>query len=284
MKLNTRTLAIAAALGIVAGANAEFRFFFAYGDQGSVDKATRNYNGSISDPTAALGKEIPSNVAFRVPKAGDGYSFKVQVWAEYVGSAAQSAGIAGYAGFVTYDKANGNANTTLANDSTLIDRKLTLADNTTVKNNITMSNAVVSNNTGSASSVGTDAELKYGFLGGVTRKTQGGGTAPRRVGVAVSAQALDTTGSANPGASHGFAAGEKIHLFDITMVSNLTAFETYTGLGVFTGTGTYTAPNARMGTTAGNTGVDLMVQAVPEPATMAAIAAGLAAFARRRKA
>lgn len=283
MKFNTRTLAIVAALGMVAGTNAEFRFFFAYGDQGSVDKATSNYNGSISDPTAALGKEIPSNVAFRVPKAGDGYSFKVQVWAEYVGSAAQSAGIAGYAGFVTYDKANGNANTTLANDSTLIDRKLTLADNTTLRNNITMSNVVLSNNAGD-DSVAEEPQLKYGMVGAAKRMTQGGGTEPRRVGVAFVTHPLDTNGWTILGAAHSFAPGEKLHLFDITMVSNLTASETYRGLGVFTGTGPPTSPNARMGRTFGNTGVDLQVQAVPEPATMAAIAAGLAAFARRRKA
>ena len=281
MKFNTRTLAIVAALGMVAGTNAEFRFFFAYGDQGSVDKATSNYNGSISDPTAALGNEIPSNVVFRVPRYGGG--FKVQVWAEYVGAAAWSTRIPGYSAFVTYDRANWAANQILANDSRLIDRKLTLADNTTLRNNITMSNVVLSNNAGD-DSVAEEPQLKYGMVGAAKRMTQGGGTEPRRVGVAFVTQPLDTNGWTILGAAHSFAPGEKLHLFDITMVSNLTASETYRGLGVFTGTGPPTSPNARMGRTFGNTGVDLQVQGVPEPATMAAIAAGLAAFARRRKA
>lgn len=83
MKLNTRNLAYAAAIvgfaSVAGSANANVEFFLKYGSQNIVDLARKSYFGSVSDPNAAIGSEIPRNVCLRIPKVQDGPDNKFKV-------------------------------------------------------------------------------------------------------------------------------------------------------------------------------------------------------------
>lgn len=84
MKLNTRTLAFVSAfvgLGALAGsASASIRFYLAYGDAQLVKLAkSTQFGGGARDAAAALGAPIPTDRAMRIPKIADNLAFTVDV-------------------------------------------------------------------------------------------------------------------------------------------------------------------------------------------------------------
>ncbi len=84
MKLNTRNLALASAfvgfVSLAGMANAGVSYYLAYGDDLLVKLAKSNqFPGGPRDAAAALGSKIPTDRALRIPKIADGVSFKVDV-------------------------------------------------------------------------------------------------------------------------------------------------------------------------------------------------------------
>jgi hypothetical protein len=284
MKINTRTLVLAMALGTTAVANAQFRFFFAYGDAQTVGFAQNAFLGG-QDPTAAIGKEIPSGTNFKVPKAADTVNtFTVQLWVEKIGGNADTL-YAGASNMVAFDTATaGNAGAVpIAN---FVDKKI-------VPSNAT-ANSNVSNRASFGAFDNTGADLSESAVLGANSQFRGSWSSSttatmRPVGIGIQSTFLDSNGSP---AFFKLGVGSKTRLMNLTLRSALNPNEIYgdngteAGLQYFVG-GTATQAAGAMSyigsQIAGNTGTRLTLQAVPEPTTALAIAAGLAAMVLRRR-
>ncbi|MBL8049114.1 MAG: PEP-CTERM sorting domain-containing protein [Chthonomonas sp.] len=283
MKLNTRTIALAAVIGVAGVANAQFRFFLAYGDADLATLQKKNYGG-ISNPAAAVGVEIPTNAPLKVWKAGDGKTFKVSVMVVRTGGNADAL-YSGGSVLAMYDRAPvANSTSTLANESTFLDKKLAFGG-TTIASSVTGFGSFATYN-GDGTDVDDDGDgaADTNAISALSRVLRGqftGNTStPRGVGLSVQYQM-------NPTGKNYKVGSTAVKLFDLTFKSNLAAFEQYNGLSLFVaGAG---APNGGSSTFIGgandanSVGTSLTVQAVPEPGTAAAIVAGLAALGLRRR-
>ncbi len=267
MKLNTRTLAFAVALGsfAVANAQANVEFYLGYGNA-----AFAQLNG------AAVGAKLNSNVLVPAP----GGTFTVSLFARQ--TASSQGKYAGGAVFLGFGQAVGTAGnyanqaaaeaaapapisfaSDFSNRASGVDG-LTNADDAASVNYEKIGSTSFSREFGAGStlrSVGlTEA---FGFGTGLNVKIASG-SAVRLLDLVITNKTLGGAG----GASWGDASGE--NGLTINSIANATSRSTYFGT------------NPR---TAGNPGasVKYTLTAVPEPGTMLAVAAGLAAFARRRR-
>lgn len=291
MKLNTRTIALATVLGVAGVANAQFRYFFAYGDADFATLQTKNYAG-VSNPAAAVGVEIPTNAPVKVWKAGDGKTFKVSVYAERISGNADDV-YAGGSVQALYDTAPvANSTTVLTSESTLVQKKIGFGGTTLNGSFGGWGTRGVFGSDGSAIDDDGDGNQDTAAFSALSRGIRGeftgNTTSPRRVG-------LSTQFQMNPsGKFFKVAVGEKIKIVDLTFKSNLAAWEVYgddgaeTGLNlfVFSGTGTANGGSSTFiggANVANAAGSRLTLQAVPEPGTVTAILAGLAAVALRRR-
>lgn len=284
MKLNTRTIALAAVLGVAGVANAQFRFFLAYGDADLATLQKKNYAG-ISNPAAAVGSEIPTNVPLKVWKAGDNKTFKVSVMVVRTGGNADAL-YSGGSVLATYDRvAATNSTSTFANESTFLDKKLAFGGTTIASSVSAFGSFATYNNDGTDVDDDGDGSADNNAISALSRVLRGqftGNTSsPRNVG-------LSTQFQMNPTGKNFKVGATAVKLFDLTFKSNLAAFEQYNGLALFVHSGAGT-PNGGSSTFIGgandvnSVGTRLNVQAVPEPGTAAAILAGLAALGLRRR-
>lgn len=284
MKLNTRTIALAAVIGVAGVANAQFRFFLAYGDADLATLQTKNYGG-ISNPAAAVGMEIPTNAPLKVWKAGDGKTFKVSVMAVRTGGNADAL-YSGGSVLATYDRANATSSTsTIANETGFLDKKLSFGGTTVASSVSGFGSFATYNGDGTIVDDDGDGNADMNAITTLSRVLRaqftGDTSSPRGAGLSVQYQM-------NPTGKNYKVGATAVKLFDLTFKSNLAAFESYSGLAlrVHSGAGN---PNGGSSTFIGSAndaasvGTALTVQAVPEPGTAAAIVAGLAALGLRRR-
>lgn len=286
MKLNTRTIALAAVIGVAGVANAQFRFFLAYGDADLATLQTKNYGG-ISNAGAVLGSEIPTNAPLKVWKAGDNKTFRVRVMVQRTGGNADAL-FAGGSVLATYDRVNATSSTgTFANESTFLDKKLAfgLASIGASIPTASYGDFETFQNNGGAFDDDGDGNADINRLTALAKELRGqftGNTSsPRAVG-------LSTQFQMNPTGMNFKVGSSPVKLMDMVFKSNLAAFETFNGLAlyVYGGAG---APNGGSSTFLGgandaaSAGASYTVQAVPEPGTAAAIVAGLAVLGLRRR-
>lgn len=286
MKLNTRTIALAAVIGVAGVANAQFRFFLAYGDADLATLQKKNYGG-ISNPSAAVGLEIPTNAPLKVWKAGDNKTFRVSLMVVRTGGSADTL-YAGGSALVAYDRvATTNSTGTFANESTFLDKKLAFGLATIGASIPTagFGRSAAFNNDGTIFDDDGDGVADNNQLSGIVKELRGqftGNTSsPRGVG-------LSTQFKQNPEGTNFKVGATPQKLMDFVFKSNLAAFEQYTGLNVYV-YGSAGAPNGGSSNFIGgandpaSTGQMYTVQAVPEPGTAAAIVAGLAVLGLRRR-
>ncbi|MBL8047444.1 MAG: PEP-CTERM sorting domain-containing protein [Chthonomonas sp.] len=91
---------VAAALlpGFALAQARQFRYYLSYGDQQLVDLA----RSSGADLNAALGSEIPTGIALRVPSMG---SFKVNLCVQHIAQGFGEVFVKNISGYVAYDRA-----------------------------------------------------------------------------------------------------------------------------------------------------------------------------------
>lgn len=289
MKFNTRALALAAGivgLGALAGsANAGVRFYIAYGDAQLVTLAQSvQFGGGPRDSAAAIGREIPSDRALRVPKVADNLGFKVQVWMEVLSTVNTTDLTAGGAGFLAVDRANGATSTdTAATYATkALDKKLGFVNTSTPFD----LNPSVPGKTASG-----DGPVAVGYASGGQFYTTVFGSAAATTGASYGAAFSMGFGTGNNMYVH---VGDKIKLFDATLINSALAnFDIYgdgageNGISLnsvanATGRANFVLASVKAN---GNPGVTprYAVQAVPEPGSILAIAAGVLALAARRR-
>ncbi len=262
MKLNTRIFAIALASASVVAANAQYSFYLGYGNA-----AFAALNG------AAVGDALKPGVNL-IPQIGG--SFTVSLFAKNNGAAFNAQGGAIFVGFDSAST-NGTANyaTTAAAGTAAVSKKL-FADS--ISNLGTGYNGLI----GSANDPGTvDFQLQQAarYAGNF-----GSGTSLRSLGLWAPVQ----FGTAN---KLVFSNGQTVRVADYNLsnigLANGDIFgdaSNENGLSVnhvtnATSRATFLDPRASNPSSS----VKYQVQAVPEPGTMIAVAAGLAAFARRRR-
>lgn len=284
MKINTRTLVLAMALGTTAVANAQFRFFFAYGDAQTVGFARNAFLGG-QDPTSAIGKEIPAGTNFLVPKAADTVNtFTVQLWVEKIGGGADDLYF-GASNMVAYDRmSSGNAGA--LNPASFLDQQIQASAAAAASNVSSRASFAAFDNAGNdlgdTGTLGNSAQFRGTYAAGAA--------SVRPVGIGVQSNFL-AAGSGDP-AAFKLAVGSKTRLMNLTLKSNMAPKSIYgdggseVGLSYFTNNTSTQAAGAMSyisAQNAGNTGARLVLQAVPEPTTALAIAAGLAAMVLRRR-
>jgi hypothetical protein len=272
MKMNTRTLAFALALGVAGAANAQnISFVLGYGDN-----TTAALNGS------SVGSAIAPGTTIKVGAIGTTSTF--QIWVVSSSDVLSSGGNL----FLAFDQATINHSTLYANNAAAraagVKKAIGLGD---VYSNLATGLAAFNND-------GTDAGTTD-----IGPAVAGSAGAARFKGVTL-ATANTTSSLRNIGLNFGFATGPGINfktgsagvrLADITVQNlGIAAGDVYgdgageTGLILDKQVTTNPANGATFlkGFT-GNTASSYDLQAVPEPGTILAISAGLAALARRRK-
>ena len=263
--MNTRTLAFALALGVAGAANAQtLSFVLGYGDA-----ATAALNGS------SVGSAIAPGTVIKVGAIGTTSTF--QVW---VKSSADFVATGGNL-FVGFDQATATNNTTYANNAAAqtagVAKKIRLANaysnfatgqagilNGGAEGTVDLGQAVSAASFRASRTTSTASQVKaigldFGFGWGTGNKAKYTG------GVAVRLANIDVTNAAiAAGDIFGDAAGEN----GLTLNRDTAAGAN----GANFLSANYSAPS-----------VSYDLQAVPEPGTILAISAGLAALARRRK-
>ena len=286
-----------------AGQCGVMRYFFAYADAQTVDLARRTGNDSL----AALGREIPTDRPLIVPaKTLNGGRFKVTFGAEYV-SGNDPYYIFGSSLHFSFDRTttnDGPINPPLDDTSF---RKLFPAswDNLySSYSNFRQLQAYASNmgifypidrdQDGIADYLPTDLRFRRAFTRAV--ETGGGMVFSKPIGLGGSFGIPEYAGG-GIGYFHRLRPGDKLHYFDVEWANDLAAGETYgfgpgeTGLDIHTPTGlgalgiadgsaTFSAPDFQMSYIGARYN---LVAAVPEPATLLALGAGVLALRRRRK-
>ena len=254
---NMRTLAFVAAIAAVAASNAQnIRFWLAHGDA-----TTATLNGK------SVGQELGATT-----KIGQiGSTFQVRLMATSL--ATSDVNVTGGGATILYDRVNANAGTTW---TTGLDGKLTagsLGLDATDRNGLL----------GAANDPG---QVRFSPLGANSKRVAGTGFAanPRGAGTYQGISIFDAVNGVGVGNKMIVGAGATIQIGQMTLTNaTIAGNEIYGGLGLSAGQ----SANGGLflsGFTNG-TGVrsSYNVQAVPEPATMLALAAGLSAVAARRR-
>ena len=277
------------------------RYFFAYADAQTVDLARQTGN----DPLAAIGREIPTDRPFIVPaKTLNGGRFKVTFGTEYV------SGNDPYYSFATslhfsFDRTttnDGPINPPL--DETSF-RKLFPANWADLYSNFGnfrplqaynstggVYHPVDRNGDGITDFLPTDLRFRRAFTRAV--ETGAGMVFSKPIGLG-SGFGIPEYAAGGFEYSHRLRPGDKLHYFDVEWANDLAAGETYgfapgeTGLdihtptdtfGIASGSATFSAPDFQMSYIGARYN---LVAAVPEPATLLALSAGLLALRRKRK-
>lgn len=303
MKLSTRYIAFAVALGAAGVASAQIEFYFAYGSAHIAALQTRNWAGigSATDPTAVEGGRVNTTKLY-VPKAGDMINgvdggFDLWVVAKNTGSTAITGRNGGNV-FIGMNQSVGaaNSNVVAGQNQGPAPADWALAPSTDPSDWAgamawVTDPASVNTPNGSRSFATVDilGSVQYPFLRRSSvdlAGASGTSTSTRAAGISYGF----TTGT---GASNAFSIepGQVINMFKIHLRSRLTAGTIYGddageyGLGLPTrpNGGTSVAGANGFGNTGAHSGMLLDVQAVPEPGTMLALGAGLAAVAARRR-
>jgi hypothetical protein len=274
------------------------RYFFAYADAQTVDLARRTGN----DPLAALGREIPTDRPLMVPaKTLNGGRFKVTFGTQYM-SGADPYYIGGTSLHMSFDRTttnDGPINPQLDDTSF---RKLFPANWNNLYScysNFRPMQAyrgtlapVDANNDGIADFVASDLHLRRAYTRAV--ETGGGMVFSKPIGLGGSFGLPDFPGV---GLNYLYRQrpGETFHYFDVEWANDLAAGETYgfapgeTGLDIHTPTDTFGLAEGSATASAPSFGMSYigarynLVAAVPEPATLLALSAGLLALRRKRK-
>lgn len=321
MKVTSRI----AHLGIVVGvtlvasnANAALRFYYAYGDAGTVLLQQRTWAGITPNAAATLHGEIPNGATIAVSKFADNSANRFEVWVEntgadlYVNSSsifnAFSSGAAdtsviwgaGASGAV------GSAAAAAAHLGILKNGGAGLATSSPTANVNTLINARTFSG-GAWVDPDPDEDPNTATTGGFTAvrdyAIQGSDEAAasplsgRYAGYSVQGGFADTSGTI--GASAQFLAGSRTRLFDILLkagasLPNLTLIgdtSNEVGLRLLAGGTTPGAGSFFLGAKdSSNNDVNVSYQganhrilSTPEPGTYAALALGAAAIMRRRK-
>ena len=276
------------------------RYFFAYADAQTVDLARRTGN----DPLAAIGREIPTDRPLMVPaRTLNGGKFKVTFGTQYM-SGTDPYYLGGTSLHMSFDRTttnDGPINPPL--DETSF-RKLFPANwdnlyscysNFRPLQAYTPPNAPLDqNHDGIADFVQSDLRIRKAFTRAV--ETGGGLVFSKPIGLAGSFLLPEFPGG-GLGYLHRQRPGETVHYFDVEWASDLAAGETYgfaageTGLDIHTPTGSGALGIASGSATWSAPSFDMtfigarynLVAAVPEPATLLALSAGMLALRRRRK-
>jgi len=268
MKLNTRTLAFAVALGAVAAANAaDVRFWLGYGDN-----AFAALNG------ASVGSELKATSV--VPAVGSTFTVSIFATSTLTTDAKYGAG----ALFVGFDTAStngtGNYADAAAAEAAGGSKMLSLAN--AFSNKATGQDGFLgaSQDAGTVDYTQTGAEKFSGVSGtGTSMRSIGlwqafgwgtGNNVALKAGATLRLADLVVTNKAiGAGMTYGDESGE--NGLTLNSVANATSRSTFF------------ATNPRTG---GNPGTDVkyaLTNAVPEPGTMIALVSGLAAVAARRR-
>ncbi len=288
MKFNTRILALAVASAGTVAANAQnVTYWLAYGDSQLVTLAKSvQFGGGPRDAAADIGKAIPTDRALRIPKIADNLKFTLQVWVTVGSTSLTSTGnaTAGGAGFVSIDRGSASNTSSFANDaafaSAALDKKLSFGSGK-LKNFAT---GLPGQDANGATTV------NVGYASGSTTLTGAfgaSGTSVRSIGAGF-AMGFGT------GLSFVPVAGESYRLFDVEVQNTgLANFDVYgdassengiklNSFANATSRSNFLLANPRAN---GNPGADkaYSVEAVPEPGSIIAIAAGLVALAGRRR-
>ena len=294
----TGVLVAVASFGQCAGT---MRYFLSYADRTTVDLARRTGN----DPLAAIGREIPTDRPFVVPaKTLNGGKFKVNFGATYVAGDAPYF-VGGSSLHLSFDRTttnDGPINPPLDDTSF---RKLFPADQNNLLTNF--SNfapipAYVSqwpnfvpldrDGDGLPDNLKVDILLRRAFTRAV--ETGGGMVFSKPIGLGGSFGLPEYPGG-NLGFFQKMVIGTTYHYFDVEWANDLAAGESYgfaageTGLDIHTpnapgspgdGVATWSAPDFGMTFIGARYN---LVAAVPEPATLLALSAGMLALRRKRK-
>lgn len=266
MKLNTRTIAMAAVLGAVVAANAaDVRFFLAYGDAGFAAA-----NG------AAMGDELKATSI--VGAVGSTFTVSVMVQSTATADALYSGGCM----FVGFDTATTNNSTT-----GYADRATAEAAGTSKM--LRLDTAYSSYGSGAGvDSGGADTTVTTASQGAAKFRgvAKGGSSASlRSIGLNQAIQ----WGTGN---KLKLAAGSKFRLADMVVTNMGINNGTYgdggdeNGLTLNSSSPATSGSNFMGNTAAGNPNADVkyaLTNAVPEPGTVIAVAAGLVALAARRR-
>ena len=277
------------------------RYFLSYADRATVNLARQTGN----DPLAAIGREIPTDRPFIVPaKTLNGGRFKVTFGSELVAGASfyHSGSSSLHLSFDRTTTNDGPLNPPLDDTSF---RKLFPADWDSLLSNFSSfreSQAygpaggnyqpLDENHDGIADYVKLDVLRRNAFTRAV--ETGGGMVFSKPIGLACSFGLPEYPGG-GLGFNQKLFLGVKNHYFDVEWANDLAAGETYgfapgeTGLdihtptdtfGIASGSATFSAPDFQMSYIGARYN---LVVAVPEPATLLALGAGMLALRRKRK-
>ncbi len=285
----------------VAEAAGTVRYFFAYADAQTVDLARRTGN----DPLAAIGREIPTDRPLMVPaKTLNGGRFKVTFGTEYV-SGVDPYYVGSTSLHMSFDRSttnDGPINPPL--DQTSF-RKLFPANWNNLYSCYSNFRPLQAHgwlyegfpirdydHDGIADYLPTDLRFRQAYTRAV--EIGGGMVFSKPIGLAGSFVLPEYPGG-GVGHQQKQRPGDKLHYFDVEWANDLAAGETYgfgpgeTGLdihtptdtfGIASGSATFSAPDFQMSYIGARYN---LVAAVPEPATLLALSAGMLAVRRRRK-
>lgn len=278
--LNIKFGSAVVAMSLVGAAQAHWRFTMAYGDANLA-----SINGS------SVGTEMAAGSTLKVPTSGN--NFTVQVWAEKLSSPIADNSYAGGSVHIAYDLAPfapySNQPTwprVLSSESTFMHKKVTAS---TASAGGSLSNYA----TGltyyrySGTLLGNDGYLMP--LDRVFRSVFTGDTSsPRKSGLSTQF-GVNAAGVILPN------IGERIHLFDFRLTSQLAAGQTYgfgadeVGLELYCYGGSNRPPGGSscwMGANATHDEIGMRVNlqaVVPEPGSLLALAGGCAVLLRRKR-
>jgi hypothetical protein len=280
MNLIAKSLAFVAAATLTSVSHADtYRYFFGYGDANLAA-----LNG------AAVGDAVPNNRNLIVPtSASPVTSYTLQVWVEKLTGSSNTLQ-SGTSTHISFDRGVA-ANIGQVSASTFQHKK--------VKPFGANANAAVSNRASFAAYTNTGAALGMnGTLGNNSQyrgEYQAGQAATLRMtGYGIQSMFLAADGQP---AHFKLSLGSKYRLMDVSFVSGLVGGEVYGDNGDETGIVATTSDASSSETSAGarsyvasvgtsyngNTGQRLIVQGVPEPGSLLALAAGLLVVLRSKR-